>query len=262
MQERIEFPEAIINNLFTGNFKNLKDKKGYNPVVKQKYAEYLLARNWTNILGEHLAQFCCVHKIDGTELVIYTSNSILANELFMMKDLLLQKINSCLEGKLIIKKIIFQTNSKIKHYDQFKNEDTDNLKVEPKVYTKPCVKCGVIVQSDNEMCDVCTREEKNILKYKIAELLKVQPWMKFEECQAYYQCDKLLFNAVKDSLQNIYFERVRLETADAFDCQMAVMFLTGKAPEEINDKIYENSLAYLRRNKSVLTSRIGLHGKK
>ena len=262
MQERIELPEEIINNLFTGNFKNWKEKKGYNPVVKQKYAEYLLARNWTKILGEHLAKFCCVHKIEGTELVIYTANSILANELFMMKDLLLQKINSCLAEKLVIKKVIFQVNSKIKQYEQLKITESELLKGEQKIYTKPCVKCGVIVQSDNEMCDVCTREEKNILKYKIAELLKVQPWLKFEECQAYYQCDKLLFNAVKDSLQNTYFERVRLDTADAFDCQMAVMFLTGKAPEEITDKIYENSLAYLRRNKSVLTSRIGLHGKK
>ena len=55
---------------------------------------------------------------------------------------------------------------------------------------------------------------------------------------------------------------MRLNTADEFDCQMAVMFLTGKAPEEINDKIYENSLAYLRRNQSVFTSGIRLHGKK
>ena len=66
----------------------------------------------------------------------------------------------------------------------------------------------------------------------------------------------------KDNLQNTFFEKVRLNTADEFDCQMAVMFLTGKAPEEINDKIYENSLAYLRRNQSVFTSGIRLHGKK
>ena len=118
------------------------------------------------------------------------------------------------------------------------------------------------MQSDNALCDVCTREEKEILKFKIAELLKVQPWLKYEDCGKYFSCDRILFNAVKDSLQNAYFERVRLDTADEFDCHMAVMFLTGKSPEEIDDKIFENSLAYLRRNQNVSTPWFRLYGKK
>ena len=262
MQRQMEQPEKILDNLFTTGFQERKTGKQVTfPKAKEKYAEYLLQKNWQEICGEHLAKYCCVHKIEGNNLIVGVANSLLANELFMMKGLFLKKINAQLAGNVIIKKINFQVSSKIKNQLQdFKDDEAE--KEELITYNKPCSKCGVIVQSNNDLCDVCSREEKNILKYKIAELLKVQPWLKFEECQTYYKCDRIIFNAVKDNLQNIFFEKVRLNTADEFDCQMAVMFLTGKAPEEINDKIYENSLAYLRRNQSVFTSGIRLHGKK
>ena len=266
MQRNMEQPEKIFQNLFIEGY--ILREKGKStgkqvtfPKAKEKYAEYLLQKNWQEICGEHLAKYCCVQKIEGNSLVVSVANSLLANELFMMKALFLKKINSKLAGYANIKKVNFQVSSKIKNQLQdFKDDEAE--KEELITYNKPCAKCGVIVQSNNNLCDVCTREEKNILKYKISELLKVQPWLKFEECQTYYKCDRLLFNAVKDNLQNIYFEKVRLNSADEFDCQMAVMFLTGKGPEEIDEKIYENSLAYLRRNKSVLTSGIRLHGKK
>ena len=257
MHNNIKLPGEIIDKLFTSGS---REEKGKSVFVKQKYAEYVLNRNWVEICGERLAKYCCVHKVEGNEVVIHTENSILANELFMMKDLLLQKINSYLPEKIVIKKISFQASSKIKQYQ--KPEANDEAASEAKKYTKPCAKCGVIVQSDNALCDVCTREEKEILKFKIAELLKVQPWLKYEDCGKYFSCDRILFNAVKDSLQNAYFERVRLDTADEFDCHMAVMFLTGKSPEEIDDKIFENSLAYLRRNQNVSTPWFRLYGKK
>lgn len=257
MHNNIKLPGEIIDKLFTSGS---REEKGKSVFVKQKYAEYVLNRNWVEICGERLAKYCCVHKVEGNEVVIHTENSILANELFMMKNLLLQKINSYLPEKIVIKKISFQASSKIKQYQ--KPEDYDEAASEAKKYTKPCAKCGVIVQSDNALCDVCTREEKEILKFKIAELLKVQPWLKYEDCGKYFSCDRILFNAVKDSLQNAYFERVRLDTADEFDCHMAVMFLTGKSPEEIDDKIFENSLAYLRRNQNVSTPWFRLYGKK
>ena len=257
MHNNIKLPGEIIDKLFTSGS---REEKGKSVFVKQKYAEYVLNRNWVEICGERLAKYCCVHKVEGNEVVIHTENSILANELFMMKDLLLQKINSYLPEKIVIKKISFQASSKIKQYQ--KPEANDEAASEAKKYTKSCAKCGVIVQSDNALCDVCTREEKEILKFKIAELLKVQPWLKYEDCGKYFSCDRILFDAVKDSLQNAYFERVRLDTADEFDCHMAVMFLTGKSPEEIDDKIFENSLAYLRRNQNVSTPWFRLYGKK
>lgn len=265
MHEQFEKPDKIIKNLFTTGFTVRDNGKSTGrqvkfPSAKEKFAEYLLMQNWQEICGPHLAKNCCVHKIKGDALIIRTENSLLANELFMMKELFLKKINDCLDGKLVIKKLNFQAGSNIIQYSKDKEEV---LEEEPVVeYTRPCLKCGVIVQSDNNLCDVCAREEKNLLMSKIAELLNVQPWMKYEECVKYFKCDRILFNRVKDGLKNTYFERVRLNSADEKDCLMAVMFLTGKEPGEIDEKIYENGLAHLRRNQSVFTSGIRLHGKK
>ena len=268
MHKQFDKPDKIIKNLFTSGF-TLRDKEGRStgrqvkfPGAQEKFAEYLLQQNWEEICGPHLAKNCCVHKIKGDSLTIRTASSLLANELFMMKELFIKKINACLEGKLIIKKLNFQAGSNIIQYSKENEAVLEETVVEATEYTKPCLKCGVIVQSDSNLCDVCAREENNLLMSKIAELLNVQPWMKYEECTKYFKCDRILFNRVKDSLKNTYFEKVRLNSADEKDCLMAVMFLTGKEPGEIDEKIYENGLAHLRRNQSVFTPGIRLHGKK
>ena len=89
MHNNIKLPGEIIDKLFTSGS---REEKGKSVFVKQKYAEYVLNRNWVEICGERLAKYCCVHKVEGNEVVIHTENSILANELFMMKDLLLQNV--------------------------------------------------------------------------------------------------------------------------------------------------------------------------
>lgn len=112
------------------------------------------------------------------------------------------------------------------------------------------------------MCSVCDREEREHLRQYLAELLRIQPWLTYEDCKAYYKCDRILFTAVKDNLKNYYFERVRLGYADKKDNLLAVLFLTGKQPEALTPALYDNALAYLRRDQSVLAFGSRLHGKK
>ena len=100
------------------------------------------------------------------------------------------------------------------------------------------------------------------MRQNLAELLRVQPWLTYEDCKAYYDCDKIIFTAVKDNLKNYYFERVRLGFADKKECLLAVLFLTEKQPEEMTTSFYENALAYLRRDQSVLAFGSRLYGKK
>ncbi len=270
MYDNIEKPDKIIKTLFTSGYRERKftqDSKSWlggrivkYQQVQSKYALYLLQSNWQEICGEHLAKNCCVHKLEGNELVIRTTNSMLANELFMMKDLFLQKINAYLAGKAIIKKLSFQAGGSIETYAKRVKEEAA-LAVAP-VYDKICPKCGVIIQSQDELCDVCKRAAKNELSSKIYELLKLQPWLDYENCLTYYKCDKILFTAVKDRIKNFYFERVRLGHADDNEKYIAVMLLTGKQPAEIDTKAYQNALEYLRREQYVPTSGFRLHGKK
>ena len=108
MQRQMEQPEKILDNLFTTGFQERKTGKQVTfPKAKEKYAEYLLQKNWQEICGEHLAKYCCVQKIEGNNLIVGVANSLLANELFMMKGLFLKKINVQLAGNVIIKKINF-----------------------------------------------------------------------------------------------------------------------------------------------------------
>ena len=112
------------------------------------------------------------------------------------------------------------------------------------------------------MCSVCERQEREQLRPNLAELLRIQPWLTYEDCKAYYKCDKIIFTAVKDSLKNYYFERVRLGFADKKECLLAALFLMEKQPQDMTPSMCENALAYLRRDQSVLAFGSRLYGKK
>ena len=113
-----------------------------------------------------------------------------------------------------------------------------------------------------DICSICEREQREELRSKLAELLRIQPWLKYEDCLAYYKCDKILFTAVKENLQSYYFERVRCGFADKKESLLAVMFLLEKQPEDITLALYENALTYLRRDQGVSAFGSRLHGKK
>ena len=99
-------------------------------------------------------------------------------------------------------------------------------------------------------------------RFEVSKALRIQPWLKYEDCLAYYKCDKILFTAVKENLQSYYFERVRCGFADKKESLLAVMFLLEKQPEDITLALYENALTYLRRDQGVSAFGSRLHGKK
>ena len=71
------------------------------------------------------------------------------------------------------------------------------------------------------------RKERQELQRKLIELIKVQPWLQYKECQQYLPCSLIAFNDAKEILQNYYYEKVRLNTADELECYMAVMLLNA-----------------------------------
>ncbi len=253
--EVLESSEKIIGRLLDPGCE--RTDKFVARAVKNAYLEHLLQANWRGICGENLANHCCIHKLEKDVLTVRTESSVWANHLLMMKNLFLQKINMFLLNRLIIKDLRFYSGGVIDRYES--RIRTEN---EPQTEISTCRKCGVTVRDSSSLCSVCRREEKAELGKKIAELVKIQPWLTYEECLKYCKCDRILFTAVKDNVKNIYFEKVRLGHASKSDCLMAVMFLTGKRPEEIEEKTYANTLEFLRRDQSVSTPGIRLYGKK
>ena len=161
----------------------------------------------------------------------------------MMQQLFLQKINSFLLGRVLIKKVYFHTGSFFRKQQQ--KEKQAEPPAPPAEYTK-CPVCGAQMRKGLDMCSVCEREQREELRSKLAELLRIQPWLKYEDCLAYYKCDKILFTAVKENLESL----------------LAVMFLLEKQPEDITLALYENALTYLRRDQGVSAFGSRLHGKK
>lgn len=229
-----------------------------SPLVKQLYLQHCLTDRWEEICGPHLAKKCSIQKIEGQELYVSTANSVLANELYMMQSLFLQKVNSVLSGRLKIKKVYFRSGAVLRRQEAARRKEEDPP---PPEYTV-CPECGCRMLKGLEMCSVCDRQRREKLRQKIAELLRIQPWLAFEDCRRYYACDKILFTSVRDNLKSYYCERVRLGFADKKESLLAVLFVTGKQPEEITPQLHENTLIYLRRDRNVSAFRSRLHGKK
>lgn len=242
--DKLEAADEVVKRLFDPRYSY---KKAYIPLeLKYAYLQHYLEDKWTEIVGTNLARSCSIEKIVGNELYIRTASSLLANELYMMQALFLQKINAFLLGRLIIKKVYFHTGGFIRR-QQAKKQAEEQAQLPKPEYTK-CPRCGARMEKGPAMCSICEREERDRLRGNITELLRIQPWLSYEECQAFYKCDRILFNAVRDGLKSYYFEKVRQDFATKKDELMAVLFLSEKQPEEITTKIYENTLAYLRKD--------------
>lgn len=242
--DKLEAADEVVKRLFDPRYSY---KKAYIPLeLKYAYLQHYLESKWTEIVGKNLARSCSIEKIVGNELYIRTASSLLANELYMMQSLFLQKINAFLLGRLIIKKVYFHTGGFIRR-QQAKKQAEEQAQLPKPEYTK-CPRCGARMEKGPAMCSICEREERDRLRGNITELLRIQPWLSYEECQAFYKCDRILFNAVRDGLKGYYFEKVRQGFATKKDELMAVLFLSEKQPEEITTKIYDNTLAYLRKD--------------
>lgn len=242
--DKLEAVDEVVKRLFDPRYSY---KKAYIPLeLKYAYLQHYLETKWTEIVGKNLARSCSIEKIVGNELYIRTASSLLANELYMMQSLFLQKINAFLLGRLIIKKVYFHTGGFIRR-QQAKKQAEEQAQLPKPEYTR-CPRCGARMEKGPAMCSICDREERDRLRGNITELLRIQPWLSYEECQAFYKCDRILFNAVRDGLKGYYFEKVRQGFATKKDELMAVLFLSEKQPEEITTKIYENTLAYLRKD--------------
>lgn len=242
--DKLEAADEVVKRLFDPRYSY---KKAYIPLeLKYAYLQHYLEDKWTEIVGANLARSCSIEKIVSNELYIRTASSLLANELYMMQALFLQKINAFLLGRLIIKKVYFHTGGFIRR-QQAKKQAEEQAQLPKPEYTK-CPRCGARMEKGLAMCSICEREERDRLRGNITELLRIQPWLSYEECQAFYKCDRILFNAVRDGLKSYYFEKVRQGFATKKDELMAVLFLSEKQPEAITTKIYENTLAYLRKD--------------
>lgn len=111
---------------------------------------------------------------------------------------------------------------------------------------KKCSRCGAVINGKGNLCAVCSRYEQEKLHDELVKFLLTEPWSDYENCKKTLNCDKILYDSVKNHLRQHYYAKVADETASSSEKMLAVILKTGKTPDLIDDKTYQNVLNNLR----------------
>ena len=128
-------------------------------------------------------------------------------------------------------------------------------------FKKQCKKCGVPIMGDEHYCPACERERKSALWLKTAEILHSAPWLSYEECLNYVNCDKMLFSEIKSNIRSKVYLKIAEEGCTAEDKVFATLLELGIVPEKLTDELIEETVEILRRNIYVSSSRGRLRSK-
>ena len=128
-------------------------------------------------------------------------------------------------------------------------------------FKKQCRKCGVPIMGDDSYCPACERERKSALWLKTAEILHSAPWLSYEECLNYVNCDKMLFSEIKSNIRSKVCLKIAEEGCTAEDKVFATLLELGIVPEKLTDELIEETVERLRRNIYVSSSRGRLRSK-
>ena len=128
-------------------------------------------------------------------------------------------------------------------------------------FKKQCKKCGVPIMGDEHYCPACERERKSALWLKTAEILHSAPWLSYEECINYVNCDKMLFSEIKSNIRSKVYLKIAEEGCTAEDKVFSTLLELGIVPEKLTDELIEETVERLRRNIYVSSSRGRLRGK-
>ena len=128
-------------------------------------------------------------------------------------------------------------------------------------FKRQCKKCGVPIMGDEHYCPACERERKSALWLKTAEILHSAPWLSYEECINYVNCDKMLFSEIKSNIRSKVYLKIAEEGCTAEDKVFATLLELGIVPEKLTDELIEETVERLRRNIYVSSSRGRLRSK-
>lgn len=78
-----------------------------SPAIEKKYNQFKIIDSWKDILGSTISKSTTnIYIIDKT-LFVYLKSSVIRNELYMIKEQLIKKLNEKV-GKEVINEIIFK----------------------------------------------------------------------------------------------------------------------------------------------------------
>lgn len=130
-------------------------------------------------------------------------------------------------------------------------------------YQNNCKVCGVPIRKDEKYCLHCEKERLTQIKDKIADLLRSIPWLDYQDCLNYVNCDRIIFDEVKGNMINSFAEEISDYRCSEDKKAFATMIINNLKPDEVNDEIIHKTAEKIRRRKAdVRASWSGLYSKK
>lgn len=251
---------------------------------RDTYTVFYLQSKWKSICGENVARHSKPVKLENKVLYINTDSSVWSNHLLLMKKQFLKNINGALKKRSVgdlkffngsvdnrflkdsasetkPEKIELQEEERQKISALAGNVKNTGLQLKLMAFKaaalkrekallkkggKKCSRCGAVINGKGNLCAVCSRYEQEKLHDELVKFLLTEPWSDYENCKKTLNCDKILYDSVKNHLRQHYYAKVADETASSSEKMLAVIFKTGKTPDLIDDKTYQNVLNNLR----------------
>jgi len=147
----------------------LEESSNTMPAISKALEEARVFNAWKGAATGKIAKNTELEKFTGGTLFLKAKSSAWAQELSMLKEKLVERLNGAL-GKSIVCDIKFRAGV-IRSDKEEKDEKGAGKKV--------CIKCGAEFTGDNKTCSFCERETKEKDSGEIYRMLSKRPWLAY-----------------------------------------------------------------------------------
>lgn len=267
-----------VKDIMSGTLKSLGLTKQYN-------AQSAIV-HWQEIAGEEIASHAWPISIQRGVLLLAVNSPVWSHHLMMLKPVLLEKINTFLNEKLVYD-IRFQAGNLEKYQNYVEDgvnvvslqpsklnaEELDTIwqateaikddslrkkcyyvlikqtalnKAKQKEGWQSCKRCSVLVPPGKSHCTVCSREFKQEKKAAITNLLTEAPWLTYQEVSQFIPSSPREFHTAKKRLVHKLIHALFEPNWDKLNEATLVMLMTGIKPDRINDTIVDTVIGKIK----------------
>lgn len=254
--------------------------------LTKQYNTQSVIVHWQEIAGDEIASHAWPVSIQRGVLLLAVNNPVWSHHLMMLKPILMDKINTYLNEKLVFD-IRFQAGN-LQNY-QNNQEDGVNIpllqpaklnseelaalwqataaiqddslrkkcyyvlikqtalhKAKQQEGWKSCKRCNVLVPPAQVYCTVCSIECKQETKQAITKLLTEAPWLTYKEVCQFVPCSPRQFHAAKKRLVHKLIHALFQPGWDKLNEATLVMLMTGVKPGRINDTMVDTVIGKIK----------------
>lgn len=247
-------------------------------LTKQFNAQSVIV-HWQEIAGDEIASHSWPISIQRGVLLLAVNNPVWSHHLMMLKPMLIDKINTYLNEKLVVD-IRFQAGNLKKYQNNQEDGEViallqpaklnseelaamwqateaiqdDSLrkkcyyvlikqtalnKAKEQAGWKSCIRCNVLVPPGQNYCTVCSIELKQETRKAITKLLTEAPWLTYQEICQFIPCSPRQFHTAKKRLVHKLIHALFEPGLDKLNQGTLVMLMTGVKPGRINDTMVD-----------------------